>query len=130
MTAFPHLFTPLALGSITAPNRIFMAPMTRSRARPDDLVTELHSLYYQQRATAGLIISEVVHPSADGKGYNRTPGLFTQAHATAYLQANWPVTVIAFNYCRHSFPWNDTSDFNCLTHMVAANDASHVRIYG
>jgi N-ethylmaleimide reductase len=92
MTAFPHLFTPLVLGSITAPNRIFMAPMTRSRARPDDLVTELHSRYYQQRATAGLIISEGVHPSADGKGYNRTPGLFTQEHATAWRQVTDAVT--------------------------------------
>lgn len=80
------LFSPLKLGAIELPNRIIMAPMTRSRATNDDLVTDLHVEYYRQRATAGLIISEGVHPSADGKGYNRTPGLFLPEHAEAWAK--------------------------------------------
>lgn len=78
------LFSPLKLGAIELPNRIIMAPMTRSRATDDDLVTDLHVNYYRQRASAGLIISEGVHPSAAGKGYNRTPGLFLPEHAEAW----------------------------------------------
>jgi N-ethylmaleimide reductase len=31
--------------------------------------------YYKQRAAAGLIITEGVYPSEDGKGYCRTPGI-------------------------------------------------------
>ena len=30
-----NLFDPLQVGELTVPNRIFMAPLTRSRAAPD-----------------------------------------------------------------------------------------------
>ena len=84
MSDLNNLFSPITLGALELPNRIVMAPMTRSRATDDDLVTDLHVEYYRQRASAGLIISEGVHPSADGKGYNRTPGLFLPEHAAAW----------------------------------------------
>ena len=74
---YPKLFEPLQVGELSLRNRIVMAPMTRSRATDDDRVTELHRLYYQQRANAGLIVTEGVHPSANGKGYNRTPGIYS-----------------------------------------------------
>ncbi len=74
---YPKLFEPLQVGDLSLRNRMVMAPMTRSRATDDDRVTDLHRLYYQQRANAGLIVTEGVHPSADGKGYNRTPGIYT-----------------------------------------------------
>lgn len=61
-----------------------MAPMTRSRAGEGDLPLDMHTDYYGQRATAGLIITEGTHPSADGKGYCRTPGLFTDEQVTAW----------------------------------------------
>ena len=79
-----QLFTSVRIGSHTLPNRLVMAPMTRSRADdagvPDDLV----SLYYAQRASAGLIITEGVFPSAMGKGYVRTPGIVTDAQVAAW----------------------------------------------
>lgn len=63
------LFDPIMLGDIKCANRIFMAPMTRSRAEEGDAPTEMNALYYAQRASAGLIISEGVYPNFDGKGY-------------------------------------------------------------
>ncbi|MFM6950205.1 MAG: alkene reductase [Novosphingobium sp.] len=69
------LFTPVMLGSIQLANRIIMAPMTRDRAGPDDVPTDLMVEYYAQRASAGLIITEGVQPSPTGKGYWRTPGI-------------------------------------------------------
>lgn len=81
---YTHLFQPLTVGALTLRNRIVMAPMTRSRATDDDLVTELQVTYYRQRANAGLIVTEGVHPSADGKGYNRTPGIYTQEQVAAW----------------------------------------------
>ena len=69
------LFTPIALGEIALANRIVMAPMTRDRAGPGDVPTDLMVEYYAQRASAGLIITEGVQPSAVGKGYWRTPGI-------------------------------------------------------
>ena len=73
-----NLFDPIQLGDIACANRIFMAPMTRSRAGDDDAPTEMNALYYGQRASAGLIITEGVYPSIDGKGYVRTPGIVTE----------------------------------------------------
>ena len=80
-----NLFTPLQLGDISFKNRIVMAPMTRSRAMAeDDLVTDLHVEYYRQRASAGLIISEGVQPSKNGKGYCRTPGIYNAEQVAAW----------------------------------------------
>jgi N-ethylmaleimide reductase len=47
---------------------------------PGPLVPE----YYAQRASAGLIISEGIYPSAMGKGYVRTPGIHTDAQVEAW----------------------------------------------
>lgn len=73
------LFSPVALGAIELANRIVMAPMTRDRAGPDDVPTPLMVEYYAQRASAGLIVTEGVQPSAVGKGYWRTPGIHSAA---------------------------------------------------
>ncbi|CAN5179520.1 alkene reductase [soil metagenome] len=71
------LFSDYKLGSITLKNRIVMAPMTRSRAI-GNVPNDLMATYYGQRATAGLIITEGISPSANGLGYARIPGLFSQ----------------------------------------------------
>lgn len=78
------LLRPINLGSISADNRILMAPLTRSRAHDDGVPSDLQVEYYRQRAGAGLIISEGTQPSAVGKGYINTPGLHTDAQ-----QAGW-----------------------------------------
>jgi N-ethylmaleimide reductase len=79
-----QLFTPTQIGRYTVQNRMVMAPMTRSRADDAGVPTELVATYYGQRASAGLIISEGVFPSAMGKGYVRTPGIETDAQVTAW----------------------------------------------
>ena len=78
------LFTPLQLGQLQLNNRIVMAPMTRSRAAAGDMPTALMAEYYRQRATAGLIVSEGIAPSANGIGYCRTPGLYTAQQVAAW----------------------------------------------
>ncbi len=78
------LFVPLELGEIACASRVVMAPMTRSRASPGDLVTGLHVEYYGARATAGLIVTEGTQPSFHGKGYCRTPGLHDSAQVAAW----------------------------------------------
>ncbi|TNF38078.1 MAG: alkene reductase [Deltaproteobacteria bacterium] len=78
-----NLFDRYRLGRITLPNRVVMAPMTRSRAIghvPNDLMRD----YYAQRAGAGLIVTEGVAPSADGLGYARIPGLFNEAQVDGW----------------------------------------------
>ena len=91
-------FEPAKLGPLTLTNHIVMAPMTRSRA-PGNVPNELMAEYYRQRATAGLIISEGVSPSADGLGYARIPGLFNQEQVT-----NWQrVTETVHHHGGHIF---------------------------
>ena len=72
------LFQATRLGALDLNNRIVMAPMTRSRATPDGAPTPIMADYYAQRASAGLVISEGVYPSEDGKGYCRTPGIVSE----------------------------------------------------
>lgn len=76
-------FTPYKLGDIILNNRLVMAPMTRSRAInnvPNDLIAE----YYAQRASSGLIITEGTSPSANGLGYARIPGIFSDEQVEAW----------------------------------------------
>jgi 2,4-dienoyl-CoA reductase-like NADH-dependent reductase (Old Yellow Enzyme family) len=54
---------------------MFMAPMTRSRALPGGVPSDLAIEYYGQRASAGLIITEGTEPAATGIGYARTPSI-------------------------------------------------------
>ncbi|MGW4202774.1 alkene reductase [Streptomyces sp. NPDC004726] len=79
-----HLFTGYRLGGLTLPNRLVMAPMTRIRAAAGGLATPSMAAYYAQRATAGLIVSEGVQPSAIGQSNPGTPGLHTDEQVEAW----------------------------------------------
>jgi N-ethylmaleimide reductase len=81
-----QLFTPVRIGRYTLPNRMVMAPMTRSRADDAGVPTDLVPVYYGQRAGAGLIITEGVFPTAMGKGYVRTPGAETDEQMAVWRQ--------------------------------------------
>jgi N-ethylmaleimide reductase len=70
------LLSPYKLGNIDLKNRIVMAPMTRSRAI-SNIPNELMAEFYEQRAAAGLIITEGTSPSPNGLGYSRIPGVFS-----------------------------------------------------
>lgn len=87
--AHETLLTPVRFGSLTLPNRILMAPLTRSRT-PDSIPSELQQAYYSQRAGAGLIISEATNISPTARGYVYTPGIWTDAQ-----EAGWKRVVDA-----------------------------------
>jgi N-ethylmaleimide reductase len=74
------LWTETKVGQMNLSHRLAMAPMTRSRAHEDGTPGELAALYYSQRASLGLIITEGTQPSADGQGYLNTPGIYTKEH--------------------------------------------------
>ncbi|MGF1690770.1 alkene reductase [Photobacterium kagoshimensis] len=72
------LFEKTNLKSLDLQNRVVMAPMTRARtSQPGNIPNEMMATYYQQRATAGLIISEATQISDDSQGYSFTPGVYT-----------------------------------------------------
>src|SRR3954470_6581779 len=79
------LFRPFDLGPNRLANRIVMAPMTRNRA-VDGQATPLIAQYYEQRASAALIVSEASQISHQAVGYPGTPGIHTPAQILAWRQ--------------------------------------------
>lgn len=72
------------LGSHTLKNRMVMAPMTRSRANMQGVVRDSTSLYYAQRASAGLLVSEAINISAQALGSPLTPGIYNTEQIAAW----------------------------------------------
>jgi N-ethylmaleimide reductase len=77
------LFDPVRLGRLELPNRIVMAPMTRSRAA-GNVPTASTARYYALRASAGLLIAEGTAPSPNGLGYPRIPGVFSDEQVAGW----------------------------------------------
>ena len=78
------LFSPVKLGSIAMSNRMVMAPLTRNRSSMEGVPQDINVTYYEQRATAGLIITEATPISAMGHGYPLLPGIYTDAQVTGW----------------------------------------------
>jgi N-ethylmaleimide reductase len=80
------LFAPFALGDLTLANRMVMAPMTRNRADANGVASPMMEIYYQQRASAGLIVSESIPISEQAVGYPCTPAIYNDAQAAGWLR--------------------------------------------
>jgi N-ethylmaleimide reductase len=78
------LFSPTQAGALALANRIAMAPLTRNRADAERCPTALTTLYYTQRASAGLLITEASQISPEGQGYLDTPGIYSEAQVAAW----------------------------------------------
>lgn len=78
------LLQSIKIGSYHLPNRIIMAPLTRCRATEDHIPTDIMATYYQQRASAGLIIAEATYISAQSFGYMNTPGIYNSQQIQAW----------------------------------------------
>jgi N-ethylmaleimide reductase len=78
------LFSPGKLGSINLNNRMVMAPLTRNRAGVGGVPQAMNVTYYEQRASAGLIISEATPISVMAHGYPALPGIYTEAQIAGW----------------------------------------------
>lgn len=78
-----QLLTPYIIGDLSLRNRIVMSPMTRSRS-PQGFVTDITVQYYEQRASAGLLVSEATNISPQAVGSAFTPGIFTTQQITSW----------------------------------------------
>ena len=85
-----NVYSDYRLGELSLPNRFVMSPMTRSRALAGNVPNPLAAIYYAQRATAGLLITEGTQVSPQGVGYIRTPGMHS-----AEQVAGWKVVTDA-----------------------------------
>jgi N-ethylmaleimide reductase len=71
------LFQPIQVGDLKLRNRIVMAPLTRNRASAGNVPTAINATYYEQRASAGMIIAEATQICPEGQGYIATPGIYS-----------------------------------------------------
>lgn len=78
------LFSPVKLGSMSLNNRMVMAPLTRNRADKGGVPQSVNVTYYEQRASAGLIITEATPISAMAHGYPALPGIYTDAQVAGW----------------------------------------------
>ncbi|HHQ5830497.1 TPA: alkene reductase [Enterobacter hormaechei subsp. hoffmannii] len=84
------LFTPYNLSGLALKNRVVMAPMTRTRTM-NDVPDEVVALYYAQRASAGLLITEGMPVSEEGRGYLYTPGIYNDEHVQGWRKVTQAV---------------------------------------
>jgi 2,4-dienoyl-CoA reductase-like NADH-dependent reductase (Old Yellow Enzyme family) len=80
----PTLFDPLVVGDLTLPNRVIMAPLTRSRAGDERVPNALMARYYAERASAGLILTEATSVTPQGVGYAATPGIWSDEQVAGW----------------------------------------------
>lgn len=85
------LLTPIVIGPYTLRNRIVMAPLTRNRAGPGGVPGDLNVLYYAQRATAGLIITEATYISPQAVSLPNTPGIHTEPQVEGWKRVTHSV---------------------------------------
>ncbi|MGW8887994.1 alkene reductase [Streptomyces sp. NPDC055749] len=79
-----RLFEPARIGALRLPNRLVMAPMTRNRAAADGVPLPIMADYYEQRASAGLIIAEASTPNAVGQTYPNITAIHSEAHVAGW----------------------------------------------
>src|SRR5262245_48035494 len=80
----PTLLDPLVLGDWRLPNRVVLAPLTRTRASAGRVPNALMAEYYRQRASAGLMLSEATSVTPMGVGYPDTPGIWSRQQVEAW----------------------------------------------
>lgn len=83
MKQMKSLFEPFVQSGLQLANRVVMAPMTRTRT-PENVPGDLTALYYAQRASAGLIVTEGLPISEEGRGYLYTPGIYTDEQVAGW----------------------------------------------
>ena len=123
------LFSPAVLGSLKLANKVVMAPMTRSRAL-GNVPNELMVKYYEQRASAGLIITEGTAPSVNGLGYARIPGLYSQQQVDGWkkvIRSSKPSWTLPVRCTRRIQNLNQSASLADLNDCIYSWSSGHER---
>lgn len=81
----------IKVGNNKLKDSMVMAPMTRSRANFDGIVSDSTVFYSTQRVSAGLTISEAINISKQAIGSPLTPAIYTQEQITAWKKVTQTV---------------------------------------
>ena len=85
------LLAPYTMRGLELRNRVVLAPLTRSRAGESRVPNKMMAEHYMQRASAGMIVTESVHISEQGIGWQNSPGIYTDEQAEAWKEVIAPV---------------------------------------
>jgi N-ethylmaleimide reductase len=85
------LFTPLQVGALTLPNRILLAPLTRTRADAGHMPNALMAEYYAQRASGGLLITECTMVAPGTSAFINEPGIYNDEQIAAWKKVTGAV---------------------------------------
>ncbi len=78
------LLAPMDLKGLALPNRIAMAPLTRCRAGDGDVPQPMSAVYYAQRASAGLLITEATNVTPKSCAFEKAPGIYSEAQVQGW----------------------------------------------
>src|SRR6187402_96743 len=80
------LFDPCEFNGLRLQNRIALSPLTRTRSNDAGEAGPLQALYYAQRASAGLLITEATPVTPGGRGGPNIPGLWSDDQIAGWKQ--------------------------------------------
>ncbi|WP_404424810.1 alkene reductase [Nibricoccus sp. IMCC34717] len=86
--AVMHLLTPLQMGTLSVPNRVFLSALTRARAGLDNVPGELMAQHYAQRASGGVLFTDATMVDPDGLAWPHQPGLVNGAQVEGWKRVN------------------------------------------
>jgi N-ethylmaleimide reductase len=81
---------PVRIAGLELPNRIIMAPLTRSRAGASGVPGPLNATYYAQRASAGMIVSEATNVGPLSCAFELAPGIWREDHVEGWRHLRRP----------------------------------------
>jgi N-ethylmaleimide reductase len=80
------LFNSLQVGALNIPNRVLLAPLTRTRADAGHMPNALMAEYYAQRASGGLLITECTMVAPGTSAFINEPGIYCAEQVEAWKQ--------------------------------------------
>lgn len=126
-----HLLEKVQLGNLELQNAMAMAPINWSRANQAGEVSDLTRLYYEQRSSAGLLITEGINISDDAIGSPFTPGIYTDTQIAAWQKVTQAVHEKAVKYSPNfgtqvglDTRLTKTADYPLLRRLLASRDNS------
>lgn len=92
MSADLQILSKLTIGDMELKNRVVLAPLTRARGTPTEdpmdpvsrIPNDIQGLYYEQRASGGLILTEATGISEEGYGWRNAAAIYSDEHVEGW----------------------------------------------
>jgi len=87
-----QILSKLKMGDMELKNRLVLAPLTRARGTPTEdpfdpvsrIPNDIQALYYEQRASGGLVVTEGTGITEEGYGWRNAAAIYTDEHVEGW----------------------------------------------